>query len=247
MKMNYRNTGQIIRSKKDGTSGYTPISNKILQSKIMTPVQKSLLVHLISLKSDWAIRKTHLHKDMNIGRDSFNKAWGGLVEMGHIVQSSITKKNLKAYHYIIYEDPNPVLLDTSVTENQLNRNTASIESNDLKSNNLENNTEVSNNIKTSILGENEIEVSQHVELNSKIENLVDDKLEKNSGNKFEPITFTMPEQYEIGKILSQSTLLGKDITGMLNAGLQKRVKTQIGDEKYSELQPLIERYLKLIS
>ena len=41
------NTGQIIRSKKTGKSRYTPISNEILQSSILTPEEKSILVHLL--------------------------------------------------------------------------------------------------------------------------------------------------------------------------------------------------------
>ena len=40
--MKYRNTSKIHRSDKKGKSGYTPISNEILQSKTLNPDQKSV-------------------------------------------------------------------------------------------------------------------------------------------------------------------------------------------------------------
>ena len=79
-----KNTGQIIRSNKTGKERYTPISNEILQSSILTPEQKSILVHLLSLPSDWIVYKTEIWKSMNIGRDKFNNSWKGLVELGYI-------------------------------------------------------------------------------------------------------------------------------------------------------------------
>lgn len=104
--MEFRNTGRIVRMNHDGKSGgYTPISNKILQSKTLTPVQKSILVHLLSLKPDWVIRKTHLHKEMNIGRDCFTKGFNGLVSLGYILEKPITTKNLKCYDYTVLEEP----------------------------------------------------------------------------------------------------------------------------------------------
>lgn len=102
-----KNKSQIIRSDKTGKSNYTPLMNEILQSKILTCEQKSILVHLLSLPKDWSIYKTTLWKEMNIGRDRFYKGWKGLVEMGYIVENKIYGKNRKVegYSYIIYEEP----------------------------------------------------------------------------------------------------------------------------------------------
>ena len=59
-----KNNGKIIRSKKDGTFGYTSISNDILQSKKLNPNQKSALVHLLSLPADWVVYKTTIWKKL---------------------------------------------------------------------------------------------------------------------------------------------------------------------------------------
>ena len=64
-----KNTGQIVRSSKTGKSKYTPINNNILQSKTLTPEQKSIMVHLLSLPEDWVVYKTQIWKEMNMGRD----------------------------------------------------------------------------------------------------------------------------------------------------------------------------------
>jgi hypothetical protein len=102
-----KNTGRIIRSNKNGGSRYTPILNEILQSKTLQPEEKSILVHLLSLPQDWVIYKTFIWKDMNIGRDRFNKHWNGLVEKGYIHSIRITKDNgqFSGYDYEVLEEP----------------------------------------------------------------------------------------------------------------------------------------------
>jgi hypothetical protein len=145
-----KNTGQIVRSKKNGKSRYTPISNEILQSKILTPEEKSILVHLLSLPEDWVVYKTEIWKEMNIGRDRFNKSWTSLVKLGYIVSVKMIDTNsnlIKGYNHIVYEEPVMDLLTAGLSENQVARTSGSIQSNNLQSNNLQ-----SNNIKnTNIL------------------------------------------------------------------------------------------------
>jgi hypothetical protein len=137
-----KNTGQIVRSKKNGKSRYTPISNEILQSKILTPEEKSILVHLLSLPEDWVVYKTEIWKDMNIGRDRFNKSWSALVKLGYIVSVKMidSKSNLiKGYNHVVYEEPVMDLPNLGITENQVDRVSGSIQSNNSQSNNIENN------------------------------------------------------------------------------------------------------------
>lgn len=112
------NTGQIVRSRKTGKSRYTPINNDILQSKTLTPEEKSILVHLLSLPEDWVTYKTVIWEDMNIGRDRFNKHWKGLVDKGYIVSIKYIKPNgqFGGYNHVVYEEP--VLPVHQVTENQ---------------------------------------------------------------------------------------------------------------------------------
>ena len=154
-----KNTGQIIRSNKTGKERYTPISNEILQSSILTPEQKSILVHLLSLPSDWIVYKTEIWKSMNIGRDKFNNSWKGLVELGYIYSEKIIDKKtnlIKGYNHIVYEEPlNLGSLNVGLTENQATRYSVDIQSNNAQSNNLQSNKLINNNISTNkeLLGE----------------------------------------------------------------------------------------------
>jgi hypothetical protein len=103
-----QNTGQILRSKKTGKSRYTPISNEILQSSELAPEEKSILVHLLSLPEDWVVYKGIIWRNMNMGRDRFNKNWKGLVDKGYIVSIRVidTETNLiKGWNHIVYEEP----------------------------------------------------------------------------------------------------------------------------------------------
>ena len=103
-----QNTGQILRSKKTGKSRYTPISNEILQNSELTPEEKSILVHLLSLPEDWVVYKGIIWRNMNMGRDRFNKNWKGLVDKGYIVSIRVidTETNLiKGWNHIVYEEP----------------------------------------------------------------------------------------------------------------------------------------------
>lgn len=114
------NTGQIIRSKKNGTIGYTPISNEILQSKVLTPNQKSILVHLLSLPQDWIVYKLTIWREMNLGREAFNAAWKGLVELGYITSNRIIDPEthrIIGYNHIVFEDPLTVSPETGTMEN----------------------------------------------------------------------------------------------------------------------------------
>ena len=112
------NTGRIKRSKKTGKSRYTPVSNEILQSKTLTPEEKSILVHLLSLPEDWVTYKTVIWKDMNMGRDRFDKHWKGLVSKGYIISVKVIKPNgqFAGYDHEIVEEP--IHPEYQVTENQ---------------------------------------------------------------------------------------------------------------------------------
>ena len=112
-----QNTGQILRSKKNGKSRYTPVSNDILQSEVMTPEEKSILVHLLSLPEDWVVYKGEIWRKMNMGRERFNKNWKGLVEKGYIISIRLIdpKTNLvKGWNHIVYEEP--VLSEVSIDQ-----------------------------------------------------------------------------------------------------------------------------------
>ena len=112
-----QNTGQILRSRKTGKDTFTPIKNDILQSNTLEPEEKSILVHLLSLPSDWVVYKGIIWKEMNMGRDRFNKHWKGLVEKGYVVSVRVYDKNSGQFHgwnHIVYEEP---ILSDRLTEN----------------------------------------------------------------------------------------------------------------------------------
>jgi hypothetical protein len=162
-----KNTGQIVRSKKTGKSRYTPISNDILQSKILTPEEKSILVHLLSLPEDWVVYKTEIWKHMNIGRDRFNKSWKSLVEYGYIHSVKVIDTNsnlIKGYNHIVYEEPfNLDLPNIGLTENQVVRNSECIQSNKEQSNNIQSNKVKNNNYSSTSTGTS-MDIEKLVEL-----------------------------------------------------------------------------------
>jgi hypothetical protein len=103
-----KNTGQILRSRKNGKSRYTAINNDILQSSVLTPEEKSILVHLLSLPEDWVVYKGEIWRKLNMGRERFNRNWVGLVDKGYIISVRLidTETNLvKGWNHIVYEEP----------------------------------------------------------------------------------------------------------------------------------------------
>jgi hypothetical protein len=103
-----KNTGQIVRSKKTGKSRYTPINNDILQSEVLTPEEKTILVYLLSMPEDWVVNKSQLIEWANFGRDSVNVAWKGLIEKGYVVSVRVidTKTHqFRGWNHVVYEEP----------------------------------------------------------------------------------------------------------------------------------------------
>jgi len=140
-----KNTGQIVRSKKTGKSRYTPISNEIIQSKTLTIEERGVLIYLLSLPEDWVIYKKYIWKDINIGRDKFNRIWANLVKYGYIVSIKVIDINsnlIVGYNHVVYEEP--VLPNIGVTENQDYRESVPIQSTNIESNNIQNNKIESN-------------------------------------------------------------------------------------------------------
>jgi len=109
----------IIRSEKKGRVGYTNISNEILQSKTLKPHEIGVLVHLLSLPADYVIHKSSIWKQMNIGRDQFDKVWKKLVQLGYIHTVKYRKDDSKktfGYRHVVNEIPQSP--ENQCTENQ---------------------------------------------------------------------------------------------------------------------------------
>lgn len=156
--MAIHNTSKINRDPKKGKSDYTPISNSILQSSTLTPNEKSVIVHLLSLPKTFSIVKTNIWKKMNIGRDAFNKAWKGLEKAGYVKSHRIMENGLlKGWHHSVYETP--IIGDSDIlkfrhTENQIVGKSVSIEKKEIikevvnKRSMLEKNTSIPGNSKS---------------------------------------------------------------------------------------------------
>lgn len=114
----------IIRSEKKGKVGFTNISNEILQSKTLKPHEVGVLVHLLSLPQDFVIHKSTIWKQMNIGRDQFDKIWKNLVRLGYIQTIKYSNGDAKktfGYRHIVYEvppSPENQCTDNQDTDNQ---------------------------------------------------------------------------------------------------------------------------------
>ena len=98
----------IIRSDKKGKSGFTCITNEILQSKTLKAAEVGILVYLLSLPADYVIHKSTIWRQMRIGRDQFNNVWKELVRMGYIQTFKYKVASSKSnfyYRHVVYEIP----------------------------------------------------------------------------------------------------------------------------------------------
>ena len=102
----FHNTSKVVRAA-DRSKNFSIIPNDIAQSITLTPTEKSLLIHLLSMPDNWYYVKTQFWKRTNMGRDACYKAWNSLTEKGYIRQTKIIQNNLiTGYHYEISDIPN---------------------------------------------------------------------------------------------------------------------------------------------
>ena len=100
------NKSIIYREPKKGKSDYTPINNSILQSSTLTPNEKSILVHFLSLPKNYSIIKGNIWKKMKIGRDAFNKACKGLEKVGYLKSQRIMENGVfMGWLHEVWETP----------------------------------------------------------------------------------------------------------------------------------------------
>ena len=253
-----KNVGNIVRSNKTGKSNYTPISNEILQSKILSCDQKSILVHLLSLPPDWKIYKTTIWKEMNIGRDRFKKAWKGLVSLGYIKENKITSKNMiVGYSYIVYEVPDSVNPNTGQSENEENiipetgtleigqsdnrsdRNSVDIQSNKEQSNNIQKNIEQKNIEKNNN--------TKHIDINTGINTGPDllgeiENMKELYANSFNDIYYLGKDIQNFCK--SGEYILSKvDVDKITNLSQIDRIGTRLEPNQIIQLQEIIDNYI----
>jgi hypothetical protein len=224
--MKYRNTGKIVRKQYSDKGGnWTRISNEILQSKNLTAKQKSILVHLLSLKSDWALRKTSFHTQMKMGRDAFRATFNELVNLGYITVDEYTTGNTKTYHYTIYEEPIPVKLDSSNTESKSNGELGSIERTELKRTDTESISLETININNEL---NDQDIGPNI-------------LGPGNQTLTQQNDFLLNRINEIDSQLRTATILGTNIFNYMNTEKMEDLEKKIGNEELKKLIPMFEK------
>jgi len=243
-KFEYRNTLKVIRTKKDGSNGgYTCIANKIIQSKELTPIHKTILIYLLSVPEDWSLGKRKLYLQLNTGRDATVNAFDELMNMGYIHCKTGTTKNMLFYNYTVFENPQlsttgSSTTDSSTTENQYNGTPVDNISKDIKStilinNNLDSiikeNINTSDNTGPEILGEIQILNLSKVKISTKSVQLKEIIKQKKIDTEFN---------------LSNATIMGNRIIYYLYSRNLYIVENEIGKDKMTEIKPLIDEYFK---
>ena len=112
------NVGLINKPK--ANSNFAMIPNEICQSETLSPEEKTILIYLLSLPSDWAIYKTNMYKKLHIGRDRFNSAWKNLSDLGYIKSEKLFNpiEKTNSYKYEVNPLPKCRLTDSRLTDSQ---------------------------------------------------------------------------------------------------------------------------------
>ena len=140
------------------TENYSVISNDLITSKELSPEEKTILFHLLSLPNDWIIYKTYFENYYkgNITKGKFDRGWKGLLTKGYLTNSKGKDKNGKfnSWEYEVHEVPVTDIPKTEgsengVVENSTPRNPVYIQNTILQSTNEQSN--IINNTST-ILG-----------------------------------------------------------------------------------------------
>lgn len=145
-------------SDKKGSVNYTPISNSILQSKSLNPVEVAILIYLLSLPKNFTVFKKNVvsHFKGRVGRERIHKEWINLKDKGYIVKSFTDKRNLLTVRWDVYETP--IVQDSKPQDIQI---PAHIKSTSIEIKNIEstitNNTSIGiDEIEPSLTTDNEI-------------------------------------------------------------------------------------------
>jgi hypothetical protein len=99
------NTGQIVKSKT--ANRFVTLTNDVAQSKDLSLKSKGLLVHLLSLPSDWVIYRGNLYKSIGDKKGSIDSAFKELQERGFILSVKVIdeKGRFVGWNHVVYDIP----------------------------------------------------------------------------------------------------------------------------------------------
>jgi hypothetical protein len=171
------NSTTFLRVEK--TKNYTVILNSLITSTDLSPDEKVILFHILSLPDDWVIYKDYFKKYYRgcISDSKIDKVWKGLKAKGYLISTRVKSENgtFSSWKYEVREMPFTDIPETDMSENQTVENTTSqkkgdIQSTNLPSTNLQNTNSNNFNNTSIILGqENQTESKLKNKNNSKDE------------------------------------------------------------------------------
>ena len=160
------NSTTFLRVEK--TKNYTVILNSLITSTDLSPEEKVILFHILSLPDDWVIYKDYFKKYYRgcISDSKIDKVWKGLKAKGFLTSTRVKSENgtFSSWKYEVREVPFTDIPESDMSENQTIGNTTSqekgdIQSTNLPSTNLQSTNSTNFNNTSIILGKNEIEIN----------------------------------------------------------------------------------------
>ena len=102
------NSGQIVKSKTAGQ--FVTITNDIARSGILSLKAKGLLVHLLSLPSDWVLYKANLYNSINEKKGTIDSAFKELQDKGFILSVKVVDNlgRFVGWNHVVYDQPSEI-------------------------------------------------------------------------------------------------------------------------------------------
>lgn len=111
------------------TENFTIVGNGLIRDSRMSIEARGILIYLISLPTDWVIRKTDLQKKLNISRRAVDSCFEEIKKAGYMVEADLVKKDgrFDSKGYIVYNhsllDEPPAMYVTDAHGEQQNDST----------------------------------------------------------------------------------------------------------------------------
>ncbi len=230
------NSTTFLRVEK--TKNYTVILNSLITSTDLSPEEKVILFHILSLPDDWKIYKDYFINYYRgcISDDKIEKVWKGLKKKGYLKNERVKGKDgrFSSWHYEVREVPFTDIPESDMSENQTIENTTSQEKGDIQSTNLPNTNLQSTN-------------SNNFNITSKIlgqENQTESKLKNKNNSKDEFTRIVNLEGLE--KLFSPTGINWKqEVNNLPVEEFVSKHYQDIGDSTPDRLTFLIKSYIEL--
>jgi len=101
----FMNTGQIVKSKTAGQ--FVTLTNDIARSGILSLKAKGLLVHLLSLPTDWVLYKANLYNSINEKKGTIDSAFRELQLKGFVISVKVVDNlgRFVGWNHVVYDQP----------------------------------------------------------------------------------------------------------------------------------------------